>query len=65
MAQTRNYKAENERRKDAVDRENEFLKNEVIGKGIESNSDVPTQNLQSNMERSLDDSEPSVTQQNG
>lgn len=61
MAETRNYKEENERRKDAVDRENEFLKDEVIGKGVRSNREIPSQNIQSNMERSLDESEPPVT----
>lgn len=47
MDDVRDYKAENQRRKDAVDRENEFLKEEVIGKGVASNTAVPKQNFQS------------------
>lgn len=60
MADTKDYKAENRRRKDAVDRENEFLKEEVMGKGVASNKGVSKQNFQTNMERTVDESEPTV-----
>ncbi len=50
--QQRNYKRDNQTAKEAIEKENEFLKKEVIGKGVESDDEVDRkQNDQSNIER--------------
>lgn len=62
---TSNYQEENKRRRKAVEEENEFLKENVIGQGVNSTTDfTPTQNIQSDMERSLDESESSRSTRN-
>jgi len=50
--QERDYKRDNQTAKEAIEKENEFLKKEVIGKGVESDDEVDRkQNDQSNIER--------------
>lgn len=46
---------ENERIKKAYEKENDFLKNEVIGKGSTTGEDDNLQNEQSNLEGNIED----------
>ena len=61
MGTTPNYKAENERRKRAVQRESDFLKREVIGQGVEPDLRENAQNAQSNIERTIEDTDEKST----
>tara|TARA_Y100001935_G_scaffold162444_1_gene133548 strand:- start:1138 stop:1308 length:171 start_codon:yes stop_codon:yes gene_type:complete len=49
----KNYLEENKRKQEAIKRENEFLKKEVMDKGVDRVSTA--QNIQSNMERLVED----------
>ena len=50
--QQRDYKRDNQTAKEAIQKENEFLKNDVIGQGVESDDEAEReQNDQSNIER--------------
>lgn len=47
-------KQENERTKEAFDRENKFLKDEVMGKGVDTDNQ-PKENLKTEIEKSIED----------
>ena len=57
---TRDYRAENERRRRAVEKENDFLKKEVIGKGADEDIRDHAQNAQSNMERAIENNDENL-----
>lgn len=57
--QPRNYKMENEKRRRAVERENDFLKKEVLGQGADEDMRDHAQNAQSNIERSIESDDES------
>lgn len=50
----RDYKAENESRRRAVERENDFLKKDVLGQGADKDMRDHAQNAQGNIERSIE-----------
>jgi|GEM_PF-2673820 hypothetical protein len=54
---TIDYAAENRRRKEALRREEEFIEREVLGQGAESPEDMGVENIQSDMEQSIEESE--------
>lgn len=47
----RDYTKDNERAKEAIAREEEFLKEEVIGKGVESSTADDRENEKTNLEK--------------
>ena len=49
-----NQKQENERTKEAYQKENEFLKKEVIGKGADS-TEPDRENIKTDIEKSIED----------
>jgi|FLYM01.1.fsa_nt_gi hypothetical protein len=51
---TKDYRKENEMRKKAIEAENEFLKEEVIGQGAMESTRSSRQNIQSNIERAIE-----------
>lgn len=54
MVPPKDYLAENEMRRKAIEIENEFLKKEVLGQGVADTRETGAQNIQSDMERAID-----------